>query len=131
MIKFVSKDFKNIKIGSKQVVKVMQGIDVVWEKEIKEIKEDIVLERKNANLKYFIGIGSSEILKLNTNYRLKTDNPSDEYTINANGEKYLIKDGSVFMSKKEDPWLSIENNSGNYFRMTIYKTTSKATTIII
>lgn len=31
MIKFVSKDFKDIKIGSKQVVKVTQGIDVKWE----------------------------------------------------------------------------------------------------
>ena len=128
MINFVGKDFKDIKIGSKQVVKVIQGIDVVWQK---EIKEDIVLERKNANRKYFIGIGPSEMLKLNTNYRFKTDNSSDEYTINANGKKYLIKDGSVFMAKKEDPWLSIENNSGNYFKLTIYKTTSKATTIII
>lgn len=34
MIKFVSKDFKDIKIGGKQVVKVMQGIDVVWEKSV-------------------------------------------------------------------------------------------------
>lgn len=32
MIKFVSKDFKDIRIGSKQVVKVCQGIDVKWEK---------------------------------------------------------------------------------------------------
>lgn len=32
MIEFISKDFKDIKIGSKQVVKVYQGIDVVWEK---------------------------------------------------------------------------------------------------
>lgn len=31
MIKFVSRDFKDIKIGSKQVVKVCQGIDVIWE----------------------------------------------------------------------------------------------------
>lgn len=130
MIK-IGKNTKDVKLGNKQVLKVYKGTDVVWEKETKEIKEDIVLERKNANLKYFIGIGSSEILKLNTNYRLKTDNPSDEYTIKANGKKYLIKDGSVFMSKKEDPWLSIENNSGNYFKLTIYKTTSKATTIII
>jgi hypothetical protein len=130
MIK-IGKNTKDVKLGNKQVLKVYKGTDVVWEKETKEIKEDIVLERKNANLKYFIGIGSSEILKLNTNYRLKTDNPSDEYTIKANGKKYLIKDGSVFMAKKEDPWLSIENNSGNYFKLTIYKTTSKATTIII
>lgn len=39
MIKFVSKDFKNIKIGSKQVVKVMQGIEVVWEKNVDSIMQ--------------------------------------------------------------------------------------------
>lgn len=32
MIKFVSKDFKDVKLGSKQVVKVCEGIDVAWEK---------------------------------------------------------------------------------------------------
>lgn len=32
MIEFVSKDFKDAKLGSKQVVKICQGIDVKWEK---------------------------------------------------------------------------------------------------
>ena len=31
MIKFVSKDTKDIKLGNKQVLKVYRGIDVVWE----------------------------------------------------------------------------------------------------
>ena len=125
MIK-IGKNTKDVKLGNKQVLKVYKGTDVVWEK---EIKEDIVMTR-NGSRKYFIGVSSSDILKINTTYRFKTDKPTDEYLINAGGQKYLIKDGGVFMSKRDYPLLSIENNSDSYFKLTIYKTTSKATTII-
>ena len=126
MIKFVSNDFEDIKIGSKQVVKVMRGIDVVWEKEIKEY---VVMVRNNSR-KHIIGVSSSDILKTNTTYRFKTDNPADKYSINAGGKKYEIKDGDIFVTKKDYPLLSIENNFYNFFELTIYKTTSKATIII-
>lgn len=125
MIK-IGKNTKDLKLGNKQVLKVYKGTDVVWEK---EIKEDIVMTR-NSSRKYFIGVSSSDILKTNTTYRFKTDKPSDEYTINASGGKYKIKDGDVFLAKRDYPLLSIANNSDNYFKLTIYKTTSKATTII-
>ena len=86
---------------------------------------------RNGSRKYFIGVSSSDILKTNTTYRFKTDKPTDEYLINASGEKYKIKDGDVFLAKRDYPLLSIENNSDNGFKLTVYKTTSKPTIIII
>lgn len=114
-------------VGNKDISKVYKGVDVVWQKEIKEY---VVMVRNNSR-KHIIGVSSSDILKTNTTYRFKTDNPADKYSINAGGKKYEIKDGDVFVTKKDYPLLSIENDFYNFFELTIYKTISKATIVII
>ena len=124
MIKFVSKDFKDIKIGSKQVVKVTQGIDVVWEK-----KSDTLVYSDTGRSSYDISVNAWSTLNVNKNYRFVTNKPYDEYAIVISGSYTSIKNNDIFrITKMSD--IKIKNISYNYYDIKICEVDEKATIVI-
>ncbi|WP_308749698.1 hypothetical protein [uncultured Anaerococcus sp.] len=119
MIEFISKDFKDIKIGSKQVVKVCQGIDVVWQKE-----EDELILSETGNSHYRINISNSDILKPNQAYKFIGSNKynNNNYSLSVQyGGKFSLKSGDVF-SINYGREIEIRNDSYLDFELFIYKT---------
>ena len=124
MIKFVSKDFKDIKIGSKQVVKVTQGIDVVWEK-----KSGTLVYSDTGRSSYDISVNGWSKVNPNKNYRFVTSKPDNEYSIVVSGSYNTVKNNSVFRITKNCD-IKIRNTSYNYYDIKIYETKEEATIII-
>lgn len=124
MIKFVNKDFKDIKIGSKQVVKVMQGIDVVWEK-----KSDTLVYSDTEKSTHYVKVNAWSTLNVNKNYRFVTNKPYDEYAIVINGSYTSIKNNDIFRITKTSD-IEIKNISYNYYDIKIYEVDEKATIVI-
>lgn len=124
MIKFVSKDFKDIKIGSKQVVKVIQGIDVVWEK-----KSDTLVYSDTGKSTHYVRVNAWSTLNANKNYRFITNKPYDEYAIVISGSYTTIKNNDVFRITKSCD-IEIKNISYNYYDIKIYEVDEKASIII-
>lgn len=123
MIK-ISKDTKDTKLGSKQVVKVMQGIDVVWEKNI----GTLVYSDKGAYY-YSISTYLFDVFEPNKNYRFVTNNPDSEYVVIGNGMQYTIKNNDVFRITNRNS-IKIKNADYNYYDINIYETKEEATIII-
>lgn len=124
MIKFVSKDFKDIKIGSKQVVKVMQGIDVVWEK-----KSGTLVYSDTGRSSYDISVNGWSKVNPNKNYRFVTSKPNNEYSIVVSGSYNTVKNNSVFRITKNCD-IKIKNTDYNYYDIKIYEVDEKATIVI-
>lgn len=124
MIKFVSKDFKDIKIGSKQVVKVMQGIDVVWEK-----KSGTLVYSDTGRSSYDISVNGWSKVNPNKNYRFVTSKPNNEYSIVVSGSYNTVKNNSVFRITKNCD-IKIKNTDYNYYDIKIYEVKEEATIII-
>lgn len=124
MIKFVSKDFKDIKIGSKQVVKVMQGIDVVWEK-----KSGTLVYSDTGRSSYEFSVNSWNKLNPNKNYKFVTSKPNNEYSIIVSGSYNTVKNNSVFRITKNCD-IKIKNTDYNYYDIKIYEVDEKANIVI-
>ena len=124
MIKFVSKDFKDIKIGSKQVVKVMQGIDVVWEK-----KSGTLVYSDTGRSSYDISVNGWSKVNPNKNYRFVTSKPNNEYSIVVSGSYNTVKNNSIFRITKNCD-IKIKNTDYNYYDIKIYEVDEKASIII-
>ena len=120
MIKFVSKDFKDIKIGSKQVVKVMQGLDVVWEK-----KSDTLVYSDTGRSSYDISVNAWSKINPNRNYRFVTSKPDNEYSIVVSGSYNTVKNNSIFRITK-NCGIKIKNTDYNYYDIKIYETDEEA-----
>ena len=124
MIKFVSKDFKDIKIGSKQVVKVTQGIDVKW-----ELMKDNLVFSGTGRSSYDISVNGWSKVNPNKNYRFVTSKPDNEYSIVVSGSYNTVKNNSVFRITKNCD-IKIKNTDYNYYDIKIYETKEEATIII-
>ena len=124
MIKFVSKDFKDIKIGSKQVVKVIQGIDIVW----KLMKGKLIFSG-TGKPSYEFSVNSWNKLNTYKNYKFVTSKPDNEYSIVVSGSYNTVKNNSVFRITKNCD-IKIRNTSYNYYDIKIYETKEEATIII-
>ncbi|WP_392435409.1 hypothetical protein ACF3OI_01150 [Finegoldia magna] len=124
MIKFVSEDFKDIKIGSKQVVKVTQGIDVVWEK-----KSDTLVYSDTGRSSYDISVNGWSKVNPNKNYKFVTSKPDNEYSIMVSGSYNTVKNNSVFRITKNCD-IKIKNTDYNYYDIKIYEVDEKASIII-
>lgn len=124
MIKFVSEDFKDIKIGSKQLVKVMQGIDVVWEK-----KSDNLIYSDTGRSSYDISVNGWSKVNPNKNYKFVTSKPDNEYSIVVSGSYNTVKNNSVFRITKNCD-IKIKNTDYNYYDIKIYEVDEKATIVI-
>lgn len=124
MIKFVSEDFKDIKIGSKQVVKVIQGIDVVWEKE-----SGTLVYSNTGGSSYDISVNSWSKVNPNKNYKFVTSKPDNEYSIVVSGSYNTVKNNSVFRITKNCD-IKIKNTDYNYYDIKIYEVDEKASIII-
>lgn len=120
MIKFVSKDFKDIKIGSKQVVKVTQGIDVVWEK----IVDKLVYSDTDMSA-YDIKVYSGSDISPKKNYRFVTSKADNEYSIVVSGSYNTVKNNSIFRITK-NCGIKIKNTDYNYYDIKIYETDEEA-----
>lgn len=124
MIKFVSEDFKDIKIGSKQVVKVIQGIDAVWEKE-----SGTLVYSNTGGSSYDISVNSWSKVNPNKNYKFVTSKPDNEYSIVVSGSYNTVKNNSVFRITKNCD-IKIKNTDYNYYDIKIYEVDEKASIII-
>nr|DAL37278.1 MAG TPA_asm: hypothetical protein [Caudoviricetes sp.] len=124
MIKFVSKDFKDIKIGSKQVVKVIQGIDIVW----KLMKGKLIFSSTGKS-SYEFSVNSWNKLNTYKNYKFVTSKPDNEYSIVVSGSYNTVKNNSVFRITKNCD-IKIRNTSYNYYDIKIYEVNEEATVII-
>lgn len=124
MIKFVSKDFKDIKIGSKQVIKVIQGIEVVWEK-----KSGTLVYSDTGRSSYDISVNGWSKVNPNKNYRFVTSKPDNEYSIVVSGSYNTVKNKSVFRITKNCD-IKIKNTDYNYYDIKIYEVDEKATIVI-
>lgn len=124
MIKFVSKDTKDIKLGSKQVVKVMQGIDVVW-----RLKRGNLVYSDRGRSYYDLPIYSYGSINPNKNYRFVTNKPDDEYSIVVSDSYYTIKNYDVFRVTTSGD-IKIRNTNYNYYDIKIYEVDEKATIVI-
>lgn len=124
MIKFVSKDFKDIKIGSKQVVKVTQGIDVKW-----ELMKDNLVFSGTGRSSYDISVNGWSKVNPNKNYRFVTSKPDNEYSIVVSGSYNTVKNNSVFRITKNCD-IKIKNTDYNYYDIKIYEVDEKATIVI-
>lgn len=124
MIDFVGKDFKDIKIGSKQVVKVVQGIDVVWEKIV-----DKLVYSDTGKSAHYIRVNAWGELNVNKNYRFVTNKPYDEYAIVISGSYTSIKNNDIFRITKTSD-IEIKNISYNYYDIKIYEVDEKANIVI-
>lgn len=124
MIKFVSRDFKDIKIGSKQVVKVVQGIDVVWEKIV-----DKLVYSDTGKSTHYVRVNAWSMVNVNKNYRFVTNKPYDEYAIVISGSYTSIKNNDIFRITKTSD-IEIKNISYNYYDIKIYEVDKKATIVI-
>lgn len=124
MIEFISKDFKDIKIGSKQVVKVTQGIDVVW-----ELMKDNLVFSDTGRSSYDFSINSWNKLNPYKNYRFVTSKPNNEYSIVVSGSYNTVKNNSVFRITKNCD-IKIKNTDYNYYDIKIYEVDEKATIVI-
>lgn len=124
MIEFISKDFKDIKIGSKQVVKVYQGIDVVWEKAV-----DKLVYSDTGKSTHYVRVNAWSTINANKNYRFITNKPYDEYAIVISGMYTTIKNNDIFRITKTSD-IEIKNISYNYYDIKIYEVDEKATIVI-
>lgn len=124
MIKFVSKNFKDAKLGNKQVVKVCQGIDVIWEL----IKDNLVFSGTGQS-SYEFSVNSWNKLNPNKNYKFVTSKPNNEYSIIVSGSYNTVKNNSVFRFTKNCD-IKIRNTSYNYYDIKIYEVDEKATIVI-
>lgn len=124
MIKFVSKNFKDAKLGNKQVVKVCQGIDVIWEL----IKDNLVFSGTGQS-SYEFSVNSWNKLNPNKNYKFVTSKPNKEYSIIVSGSYNTVKNNSVFRITKNCD-IKIKNTDYNYYDIKIYEVDEKATIVI-
>lgn len=125
MIDFVGKDCKDIKIGSKQVVKVTQGIDVKWQKEMGTLAYS-----DRGRSYYDLPIYSYGSINPNKSYRFVTNKPDDEYSIVVSDSYYTIKNYDVFRVTTSGD-IKIRNTNYNYYDIKIYEVNEEATIVII
>lgn len=128
MIKFVSKDFKNIKIGSKQAIKVCKGIDVVWE----AVSLGKLVYSDTGRKSYGSRVDNwNSSLSPNKNYRFVTNLPSDTYQIlDSNYNSYKIKNYDIFKFRGTHYNIFFDNTNENTYDIKIYETKEEATIII-
>ena len=119
MIK-IGNDTKDIKLGSKQVVKVIQGIDVVWEK-----KSDTLVYSDTGRSSYDISVNAWSKINPNRNYRFVTSKPDNEYSIVVSGSYNTVKNNSIFTITKNCD-IKIKNTDYNYYDIKIYETDEEA-----
>ncbi len=119
MIK-IGNDTKDIKLGSKQVVKVIQGIDVVWEK-----KSDTLVYSDTGRSSYDISVNAWSKINPNRNYRFVTSKPDNEYSIVVSGSYNTVKNNSIFRITKNCD-IKIKNTDYNYYDIKIYETDEEA-----
>lgn len=119
MIK-IGNDTKDIKLGSKQVVKVIQGIDVVWEK-----KSDTLVYSDTGRSSYDISVNSWSKINPNRNYRFVTSKPDNEYSIVVSGSYNTVKNNGIFRITKNCD-IKIKNTYYNYYDIKIYETDEEA-----
>lgn len=124
MIKFVSKNFKDAKLGNKQVVKVCQGIDVIWEL----IKDNLVFSGTGQS-SYEFSVNSWNKLNPYKNYKFVTSKPDNEYSIVVSGSYNTVKNNSIFKITKNCD-IKIKNTDYNYYDIKIYEVDEKATIVI-
>lgn len=124
MIEFISKDFKDSKIGSKQVVKICQGIDVVW-----ELMKGKLIFSGTGRSSYEFSVNSWNKLNPYKNYMFVTSKPDNEYSIVVSGSYNTVKNNSVFRITKNCD-IKIRNTSYNYYDIKIYEVDEKATIVI-
>lgn len=124
MIK-IGKDLKDSKIGSKQVVKVCRGINIIWEK-----KQEVLVFSSYSKSRYSVGVDPWSELRPNKNYKFVTDEPNDTYELKTTKGRYPIKNNDVFRFKKEDYEITFSNTSYNYYSIKIYEVDEKATIVI-
>lgn len=124
MIKFVSKNFKDAKLGNKQVVKVCQGIDVIWEL----IKDNLVFSGTGQS-SYEFSVNSWNKLNPNKNYKFVTSKPNNEYSIIVSGSYNTVKNNRIFRITKNCD-IKIKNTDYNYYDIKIYEVDEKANIVI-
>lgn len=124
MIKFVSKDFKDIKIGSKQVAKICQGTDVIW-----ELMKDNLVFSDTGRSSYDISVNGWSKVNPNKNYRFVTSKPDNEYSIVVSGSYNTVKNNSIFRITKNCD-IKIKNTDYNYYDIKIYEVDEKANIVI-
>lgn len=124
MIDFVGKDFKDIKIGSKQVLKVCRGIDIVWEKDI-----GTLVYYDTGRSSYEFSVNSWNKLNPYKNYKFVTSKPDNEYSIVVSGSYNTVKNKSVFRITKNCD-IKIKNTNYNYYDIKIYEVDEKANIVI-
>lgn len=124
MIK-ISKDTKDTKLGSKQVLKVYRGVDIVWEKQ-KAV--EILKYSGTGNSTYYISVYPWTKLNPNKNYRFTT-NVDGKYSMIVDASFYTIKNNDVFRITKKSE-ISIKNINFNYYDIKIYEVKEEATIII-
>lgn len=124
MIKFVSKDTKDIKLGNKQVLKVYSGIYLVWEKDI-----GTLVYYDTGSSRYDISVNTWSKINPNKSYRFVTSKADNEYSIIINGSYTTIKNNDIFQITKMCD-IQIRNLDYNYYDIKIYETKEESTILI-
>lgn len=119
MIK-IGNDTKDIKLGSKQVVKVYKGANVVWEK-----KSDTLVYSDTGRSSYDISVNGWSKVNPNKNYKFVTNRPDNEYSIVISGSYNTVKNNSIFRITKNCD-IKIKNTDYNYYDIKIYETDEEA-----
>lgn len=128
MIKFISKDFKDARLGNKQVVKVCKGSNVVWE----FVSLGKLVYSNTGKKTYYECVDNwSGILKPNKDYRFVTNLPSDTYQIlDDSYGTYKIKNYDIFKFRGIQRNVLFENTNENTYDIKIYEADEEATIII-
>lgn len=120
----IGKGTKDIKLGSKQVLKVYRGVDIVWEKEM-----GTLVYSDTGKQEYTITIYSWSKLNPNKNYKFVTNRPDNKYSIIVSGSYYTIKNNDIFRIAGSCD-IEIRNINHNYYDIKIYEVDEKATIVI-
>lgn len=123
MIK-IGKDTKDIKLGSKQILKVYRGIDIVWEKET-----GTLVYYDTGSSKYDISVNWWSKVNPNKNYKFVTNKTENEYAIVINGSYTTIKNNDIFRITKNCD-IKIQNTDYNHYDIKLYEVKEEATIII-
>lgn len=119
MIK-IGNEIKDSKIGSKQVVKVCQGIDVIW-----ELMKCKLIFSGTGRSSYEFSVNSWNKLNPYKNYKFVTSKPDNEYSIVVSGSYNTVKNNSIFRITKNCD-IKIKNTDYNYYDIKIYETDEEA-----
>ena len=123
MIK-IGNEIKDSKLGSKQVVRICQGIDAIW-----ELKKENLVYSGTGQSSYDFIVNSWNKLNPNKNYKFVTNRADNEYSVVVGGMYYTIKNYDVFRITKNCD-IKIKNIDYNYYDIKIYEVDEKATIVI-